>query len=62
MYVSDIKKVIKWYNILAENKLLEFNEDETEEESNNEEVKENTTVKKPKPKVSEKKSDTEKKK
>ena len=30
VYVSDIKKVIYWYNILQENKLLDFS-DETEE-------------------------------
>ena len=29
VYVSDIKKVIKWYNILAEKNILEFNEEDT---------------------------------
>ncbi len=30
VYVSDMKKVIKWYNTLAENNILEFNEKEEE--------------------------------
>ena len=30
VYVSDIKKVIQWYNILQENEMLNFEEDETE--------------------------------
>ncbi len=32
VYISDIKKVIKWYNILAENNILEFDEDKSSEE------------------------------
>lgn len=28
VYVSDMKKVIKWYNALAENNILEFNKEE----------------------------------
>ena len=28
VYVSDMKKVIKWYNTLAENNILEFNKEE----------------------------------
>lgn len=35
VYISDIKKVIKWYNILTENNILEFNEEETSEETEN---------------------------
>ena len=31
VYVSDIKKVIKWYNILQENKVLEFDKEKTTE-------------------------------
>ena len=27
VYISDIKKVLKWYNILAENNILEFKDD-----------------------------------
>ena len=29
VYASDIKKVIKWYNMLLENDLLDFSEEET---------------------------------
>jgi len=32
VYVSDIKKVIQWYNILHEKELLDFTEEESEEE------------------------------
>jgi len=39
VYVSDMKKVIKWYNTLAENNILEFNEKE-EEKPEKEEKKE----------------------
>ncbi len=41
VYISDIKKMIKWYNILNEAEILSFDEEETEnkeikkEESNN---------------------------
>ncbi len=38
VYVSDIKKVLKWYNILAENNILEFkeeNDDKEEDKSTN---------------------------
>ncbi len=34
VYVSDIKKVIQWYNLLAEKEMLNF-EDEVEEENPN---------------------------
>ena len=41
VYVSDIKKVIGWYNTLCEHKLLDFTEEEEEkkEEEPNEEKK-----------------------
>jgi|SRR5690554_71015 len=32
VYASDIKKVIKWYNMLLENDLLDFSEEEGESE------------------------------
>ena len=32
VYVSDIKKVLKWYNLLLEKELLDFTEEEIEEE------------------------------
>lgn len=31
VYVSDIKKVVQWYNLLAEKEMLDFSETETEE-------------------------------
>lgn len=40
VYVSDIKKVINWYNILHKLEMLDFTEkEETEESENNEEQK-----------------------
>lgn len=41
VYVSDIKKVLLWYNILQEKNMLDFSEEETEEqqESGEEEEK-----------------------
>lgn len=39
VYVSDIKKVIQWYNILQANELLDFTE-EVEEEAKSEEQEE----------------------
>jgi hypothetical protein len=36
VYVSDIKKVIQWYNILHEMKMLDFTEEEIEEKSEGE--------------------------
>ena len=33
VYVTDIKKLIQWYNILVANDLADFAEDETEEEA-----------------------------
>jgi len=41
VYVSDIKKIILWYNILHEHKLLDFSEEVTE---NNEVVDEKSDV------------------
>lgn len=35
VYVSDIKKVIQWYNILQEKDMLDFSEEETEEQKEN---------------------------
>ena len=32
VYTSDIKKILSWYNLLAEKDMLEFKEDEPEEE------------------------------
>ena len=32
VYVSDIKKIIQWYNLLLENNLLDFSEESDEEE------------------------------
>ena len=54
VYVSDIKKVINWYNILHKLELLNFEEEkqiedtkEIKEEEEEEEVKEEKTEKKP---------------
>jgi len=46
VYVSDIKKIINWYNMLAENKLLDFTEpkEEMSEESAEKEAAEKETV------------------
>ena len=38
VYASDIKKVIKWYNMLLENDLLEFTEEVTETSEETKEV------------------------
>lgn len=45
VYVSDIKKVINWYNVLLAEDLLDFTEEEKEEKSedNEEETKETTS-------------------
>ena len=40
VYVSDIKKVLLWYNILQEKNMLDFSEDETEEQPENGEEEE----------------------
>lgn len=44
VYVSDIKKVINWYNILHKLELLNFEEEETEDSN---EIKEDKVEKKP---------------
>jgi len=36
VYVSDIKKLVQWYNILQENKLLSFEEEQDTEEGSKE--------------------------
>ncbi len=36
VYVSDIKKVMLWYNILQEKEMLDFTEEEEEKETGNE--------------------------
>ncbi|NPA68127.1 MAG: hypothetical protein GXO50_05915, partial [Chlorobi bacterium] len=47
VYTSDIKKIIKWYNILIDANILEFNEDEKNENTEKESGKkdENTKTK-----------------
>jgi hypothetical protein len=49
VYISDIKKIINWYNLLAENNLLDFTEpkEETSEESAEKETTEKETIVKP---------------
>ncbi|MGJ8714464.1 DUF5606 family protein [Maribacter stanieri] len=37
VYVSDIKKVIQWYNILTDNKITDFSSEEIEKEEASEE-------------------------
>ena len=49
VYVSDIKKVLKWYNLLVENNILEFKEDQDTE------VKEEKETSKPEDKKAEEK-------
>jgi len=39
VYVSDIKKVLKWYNLLSENNILEFKEEKESKDGKNEEDK-----------------------
>jgi hypothetical protein len=40
VYVSDIKKVIQWYNVLHEMEMLDFTEEEEAEDDSTEEVNE----------------------
>ncbi len=40
VYVSDIKKIIKWYNILAKAEILEFKDEEDKDSETKEEKKE----------------------
>ncbi|MCD4695797.1 MAG: DUF5606 domain-containing protein [Bacteroidales bacterium] len=42
VYVSDIKKVILWYNTLQENNLLVFDDEEEEEQPDEKEINEET--------------------
>ncbi len=42
VYISDIKKVVNWYNTLVEHDLLDLEVDETEEVDTDEKEKENT--------------------
>ncbi|MCD4730675.1 MAG: DUF5606 domain-containing protein [Bacteroidales bacterium] len=46
VYVSDIKKVINWYNSLHEHKLLDFTEEELEKKEEDKEEKKAETDKK----------------
>jgi len=39
VYISDIKKVIKWYNTLVENDILEFTEEEKKDKKESEKIK-----------------------
>ncbi|MCA1762810.1 MAG: DUF5606 domain-containing protein [Cryomorphaceae bacterium] len=36
VYASDIKKMVKWYNLLLKNEMLDFSEEETPEDSDSE--------------------------
>jgi hypothetical protein len=49
VYISDIKKIINWYNLLVENSLLDFTEpiEETSEELAANEASEKETVAEP---------------
>ena len=42
VYVSDIKKVIQWYNLLHEKDMLDFTEDEEDKEESKEAETDNT--------------------
>lgn len=42
VYVSNMKSVFTWYNILLENKLIDFEEEPETEEKESEELKEDT--------------------
>ncbi|MCD4746825.1 MAG: DUF5606 domain-containing protein [Bacteroidales bacterium] len=41
VYVSDIKKVVNWYNILQENEILDFSEEDKSEPESEENEKQN---------------------
>jgi len=64
VYVSDIKKVVNWYNILQKLELLNFEEEEEakEEEVKEEPKEEKAPAKKPVAKTTAKKAETAKKK
>jgi hypothetical protein len=51
VYVSDMKKIMNWYNILHDNKMIEFKEEESKEEKPAEDEK--TTEEKSNPPVAE---------
>ncbi len=44
VYPSDIKKVVRWYNLLHENDMLHFEEEDEEKEAPEEKEKENPGV------------------
>jgi len=58
VYLSDMKKMIFWYNLLHQNNLTDFEE---EEEATEEDVKEKTSEEKPKKEASAEKKTTAKK-
>ncbi|MFW5792748.1 MAG: DUF5606 domain-containing protein [Bacteroidota bacterium] len=74
VYYSDMKKVIMWYNLLVDNKMMDFSEEEKEEKEKDSsdkaegETKEKTSASKdkqkakpkPKPKTTTQKSKTQK--
>ena len=53
VYVSDIKKVVAWYNLLQSKDMLDFKEEEPEEATDKQDTDINTGVKKEQLKVSE---------
>lgn len=67
VYVSDIKKVVNWYNLLLKFEMLNFDEEEGVEDKENKEAdkaeakKEKTPVKKEKPKAKQTKTAPKKK-
>jgi len=56
VYASDIKKIVKWYNLLLENDILDFTEVEAEAKADDEVEEEKTIEEKPGPKKSSPKS------
>ncbi len=54
VYVSDIKKVVQWYNLLQENNMLEFEKEEDKPADNNSDNKEATEEKTAEAKAGEK--------
>lgn len=62
VYVSDIKKMISWYNLLLEHNLIDFTEKEEEKkEEEKEEIKEEVKPEEVKPRKAAKPSGTPKK-
>ena len=43
MYVSDIKRLIGWYNILEKHELLKFDEENTDSEESKEDAETDST-------------------